>query len=182
MSHDPTHISLLPPYPLTDVPSFISSLPNLLSLVRWSLWATNKLQLNVPAMGQAHRWCRLCLRRPRQPRQLLWLLVDPSLIRNATPAILSPVRCLRLSLMSLSIIGQTPRSRSRSRSRHRHRSLLSSVTGLIGFISHRNRLSPLLFEPSLCPALLFISCSFVIWAVALACCLCCLRCFSALLP
>lgn len=87
-------------------------------------------------------------RRPRQPRQLLWLLVDPSLIRNATPAILSPVRCLRLSLMSLSIIGQTLRSR------HRHRSLLSSVTGLIGFISHRNRLSALLFEPSLCPALL----------------------------
>lgn len=103
-------------------------------------------------MGQAHRCCRLCLRRPRQPRQLLWLLVDPSLIRNATPAILSPARCLRLSLMSLSIIGQTPRSRSRSRSRHR--SLLSSVTGLIGFISHRNRLSALLFEPSLCAALL----------------------------
>lgn len=103
-------------------------------------------------MGQAHRCCRLCLRRPRQPRQLLWLLVDPSLIRNATPAILSPARCLRLSLMSLSIIGQTLRSRSRSRSRHR--SLLSSVTGLIGFISHRNRLSALLFEPSLCAALL----------------------------
>lgn len=101
-------------------------------------------------MGQAHRCCRLCLRRPRQLRQLLWLLVDPSLIRNATPAILSPARCLRLSLMSLSIIGQTLRSRSRSR----HRSLLSSVTGLIGFISHRNRLSALLFEPSLCAALL----------------------------
>lgn len=129
-------------------------------------------------MGQAHRCCRLCLRRPRQPRQprqLLWLLVDPSLIRNATPAILSPARCLRLSLMSLSIIGQTPRSRSL------HRSLLSSVTGLIGFISHRNRLSALLFEPSLCAALLcslsavHFSFELLPWLVAFAA-------FAALLP
>lgn len=54
-----------------------------------------------------------------------WLIPRLSLSpSNATPAILSPVR---LSLMSLSIIGQPERDTARSCSRHRQRRLLHRI-------------------------------------------------------